>query len=84
MLNLRVDTTTGEAFLENPVAGGEPLDVDGYTITSASGSLLPDAFGGLADDGEAGWFPGLPPSQGPNRLSEANFDGSTNCSMRRV
>ena len=34
VLNLKVDTTTGEAVLENPVAGGLPLDVDAYTITS--------------------------------------------------
>jgi hypothetical protein len=77
VLNLKVDMTTGEAILENPAAGGLPLDVDAYTITSASGSLLAAGFNGLADDGQAGWLPGLGPSQGPNRLSESNFDSST-------
>lgn len=77
VLNLKVDASTGEAYLENPAAGGLPLDVDGYTITSDSGALVSGSFNGLADDGQAGWFAGQAPSQGANRVSEANFVSST-------
>jgi hypothetical protein len=72
-LNLKVDSTTGAATLENPFPGGNDLDIDGYIIRSASDSLLPAGLTGLGN----GWAPGLPPSQSASLLSETNFDGST-------
>ncbi len=59
VVNLKINESTGEATLENPAAGALALDVDGYVITSTSGALIEGSFNGLADDGDAGWEPGL-------------------------
>jgi hypothetical protein len=72
-LNLRIDPTTGEARIENPAAGASPLEIDGYLVRSDSGSLN---LAGFTDLGEAGWLPGLPPSQSNGLLSETNLNGS--------
>ncbi len=71
-LNLRVDTATGVATLENPTVGGGAFNIDGILITSASGSLNAAGFDGL---GVAGWAPGL--KQSGAVLSESNLLGST-------
>ena len=73
-LNLKVNTVTGAAILENPVVGGENLTIDGYIIRSGSGSLVAAGLSGL---GQPGWLPGLAPSQSANLLSETNFNGSS-------
>ncbi len=72
-LNLLVDSTLGTASIENPIVGGDPIDIDGYIIRSASGALDEGAFQGL---GEAGWLPGLSPSQSSTLISESSFGGS--------
>ncbi len=72
-LNLKVDTTSGLATIENPLVGGVDLDIDGYIIRSDSGALAQDSLVGLG----AGWLPGLAPSQSAELISETNFDAST-------
>jgi hypothetical protein len=72
-LNLRIDPETGEASIENPAAGASPLEIDGYIIRSESDALNSAGFTGL---GQAGWLPGLPPSQSNGLLSETSFEGS--------
>lgn len=71
-LNLKVNTATGSATLENPTAGGSAFDIDGIMITSPSASLVGDGYDGL---GVAGWQPGL--NQSGAVLSESNLLGST-------
>ncbi len=73
-LNLKVNTTSGTAMLENPVPGGQNLTIDGYIIRSASGVLLADGLTGI---GQPGWLPGLVPSQSAALLSETNFNGAS-------
>ncbi len=73
VLNLQVDTSTGEATIENPAAGALDLDIDGYIITSDSGSLVAGNFNGLADDGQAGWVPGL--ARGGDSTTDTEPDG---------
>jgi hypothetical protein len=71
-LNLKVDTGTGAATLENPTVGGAAFDIDGIMITSASGSLVAGGYDGI---GAAGWAAGL--NQSDAVLSESNILGST-------
>lgn len=71
-LNLKIDTTSGSATLENPTVGGDAFTIDGIMITSASGSLVGANYDGL---GAAGWAPGL--NQSNAVLSESNLLGST-------
>ncbi len=73
-LNLRVDPQSGLATIENPAAGGQDLDIDGYIIRSPSGGL---SVAGLTGIGTPGWAPGLAPSQSSSLLSETNFSDST-------
>jgi hypothetical protein len=72
-LNLKIDPTDGSVAVENPVAGGSSLEIDGYIIRSPLGSLVTANFAGL---GAAGWAPGLPPSQSNSLLSETSLTGS--------
>jgi hypothetical protein len=74
-LNLQVDMGSGMLTLQNPAVGAAAQNIDGYMITSSTGSLSPGGFTGL---GQAGWLPGLPPSQTASNLSETNFNGSLN------
>ncbi len=75
-LNLKVDTGTGVATLENPTVGGSDFTIDGIMITSASGSLVGANYDGL---GVAGWAPGL--NQSNSVLSESNLLGSTSIAV---
>ncbi len=74
-LNLQVDLGSGTMTIQNPAAGAAAQDIDGYIISSSTGSLSPGGFNGL---GQAGWLPGLPSSQTAGNLSETNFNGSLN------
>jgi hypothetical protein len=49
------------------------MNIDGYIIRSASGSLNTAGFTGV---GQSGWLPGLPPSQSDGVISETNFAGA--------
>ncbi|MCA9101135.1 MAG: hypothetical protein KDA63_08300, partial [Planctomycetales bacterium] len=72
-LDVLVDTATGAVTLRNPVAGGLPYDIEGYTVSSDSGSLDATEFTGL---GEANWLPAMG-AQGPTFINETNFINST-------
>jgi hypothetical protein len=72
-LNLRVDLSNGTATIQNPAPGATPMNIDGYIIRSASGSLNAAGFIGV---GQSGWLPGLPPSQSDGVISETNFAGA--------
>jgi hypothetical protein len=74
-LNLRIDQSSGQLTIQNPAAGAAAQDIDGYIISSTTGSLSPGGFTGV---GQAGWLPGLPASQTAANLSETNFNGSLN------
>lgn len=50
------------------------IDVDGYTIESAAGSLVPAAWTSLTDSGAPGWQENAPSATG---LSETNLMGSS-------
>lgn len=65
-LVLTIDPDTGDARITNESA--TILDIDSYTIASASGTLLTD-WDSLADQGEIGWSEAAPSA---NRLSELN------------
>lgn len=73
-LVLRVNLATGEAVLKN----SSPFDVsiDGYSITSSSGSLAPadGDWNSFADQGIAGWQESNPDA---SALSELHPTGST-------
>lgn len=75
-LNLKVNSATGAATLENPTVGGDAFDIDGVLITSASGSLVAANFAGV---GAAGWAPGL--NQSAAVLSDSNLLGSTSIAV---
>lgn len=68
-LYLDVDRETGSV---NAVPSAD-FEVDGYTITSASGLLDPTSWNSLADQGSAGWAEANPRSQ---QLSELNWEGA--------
>ncbi|WP_172991802.1 BNR-4 repeat-containing protein [Lacipirellula parvula] len=52
-LHLVVDRSTGLATIRN--ATGETVAVDGYSISSAAGSLNPAGWSSLADQSRPGW-----------------------------
>ena len=69
-LVLNVDPESGAATLQNLSASVGDFDVTGFTISSASGSLNPDGFTGIGEDG---WEIANPQE---NALSELNLTGS--------
>jgi hypothetical protein len=72
-LKLTVDRATGEILLSNPT--NAPIEIDGYSILSATGSLDPanGKWNSLADQGVNGWLEAAPVS---TDLSELNPLGS--------
>lgn len=74
-LVLNIDPTTGEAAISNLSTFTDPIDVSGYSILSASGSLLPASWNSFSDSGEGGegWVEANPTN---NALSELNLENS--------
>ena len=72
-LVLRVDPSTGEAVIRNLSNRISPLDVNGYSILSESGSLVTGAWSSLAASGAAGWGEANPQT---TALGELNLEGS--------
>ena len=71
-LVLTVNRTTGEISFRNP--GNNPIEIDGYSILSDSGSLDPTGgWNRLADQGFVGWEDA---SSTTESLSELNPDAS--------
>jgi hypothetical protein len=72
-LVLVVDPASGAGRMQNE--SGLTVDIDGYTITSASGALL-DTWNSLQDQGAAGgdWFEANPDEM---QLAELQSDGVT-------
>jgi hypothetical protein len=70
-LRLVVDRGTGAVSIRNGT--GETFDVDGYSISSASGALSPTGWSSLADQSTPGWEEANPAA---TRLSELNSTGS--------
>jgi hypothetical protein len=72
-LVLVVDPASGAGRMQNE--SGLTVDIDGYTVTSASGALL-DTWNSLQDQGAAGgdWFEGNPSQM---QLAELQSDGVT-------
>jgi hypothetical protein len=73
-LVLTVDPTSGEAVLQNPSSFS--ADIDGYIISSPSGSLLPadGQWNSFQDQGEGAWEEASPTTF---NLSELNPTGAT-------
>lgn len=71
-LRLVVDRGTGVVSIRNGT--GETFEVDGYSISSASGALSPTGWTSLADQAVPGWEEAPPPAA--TRLSELNATGS--------
>ncbi|MDC0936878.1 hypothetical protein OAS39_11380 [Pirellulales bacterium] len=69
-LVLQVDPSSGQSQIVNPT--GFDVNVDGYSVTSASGSLDPAAWTPLADS-DADWEEANPAN---NHVGELNFTGS--------
>jgi len=71
-LLLTVDPTTGQGQLKN--SSPTTLHLDGYSVLSASGSLLPSNgnWSSLADQGNSGWQESSPT---PSVISELLTDG---------
>ncbi len=67
-LTLTIDTATGEATLEN--TSTFDTAIDSYRILSDDGTLNPDGWQSLADQGESGWEESNPSE---NQLAELNF-----------
>ncbi|MDZ4778995.1 MAG: PEP-CTERM sorting domain-containing protein [Planctomycetia bacterium] len=69
-----IDSVDGDVALVN--GSNKPLDLKGYTITSASGSLLPANWDSLQSSGDAGagWLTNVNASTG--NLTETNLNGS--------
>lgn len=73
-LKLTVDRATGSIQLSNPT--GSPIEIDSYSIKSATGSLDPadGRWLSFADQGVSGWMEAAPV---PTELSELNPLSST-------
>ena len=78
-LTLQVDRTTGTLAIQNngPAVAASDVNIDGYTIVSASNRLSPGAWNSLDDQdlGGAGTWTESNPSVG--RLSELRETGAT-------
>lgn len=77
-LMLVVDPATGDALIEN--LSLTDFDIDAYSISSASGSLL-SSWNSLADQSTDGWIEALPTTE---RVSELNPTDSTMLSNGQV
>jgi hypothetical protein len=71
LLFLEVNTATGQTTLKNQ--SGDPLNIDFYEITSASGALLTNAWSSLQDQN----LPGFPAGNGSGNGWEENSGAST-------
>ncbi len=72
-LTLQINTVTGNARIYNPGVT-TVFNIDGYTIQSAEGSLVPDQWTSLAGSGSlVGWQEVAPSA---NALSELNLENS--------
>lgn len=74
---LNANPETGEVTLYHLSAFIDPVDVTGYTLTSASGSLNPDNWTSLVDQGVEGWTEANPTG---DHISELNLSSSTTLS----
>ncbi len=68
---LIVDPDTGEAAIQNQ--SQFDVDIDGYLITSESGSLDPAGWTSFGDSGQSGWTEA---NAADNHIGELNLSGS--------
>jgi hypothetical protein len=76
-LVLQVDPNTGEAVIRN--TSPTSVQIDGYDVTSANGSLDNDAWNSLDEQGADGdaWLELLDPAKSANQIGEFNSAGFT-------
>jgi hypothetical protein len=71
---LNVDPTTGAVAFRND--SPFEIEIDGYAIYSASGSLVPGSFSSLDDQNVSGWDE-APPAPSATAVAELKVDGTT-------
>lgn len=86
-LVLNVNPVSGEVTIQHLSPFVDPVEVTGYSVRSASGSLNPDAWTSLEDGGTSGWLEANP---GESIISEINtfestiFDNGTVVSLGNI
>lgn len=66
-LVLTYDWDTGSLSMSSP--SGAPIDIDGYSILSSTGSLNPGQWNSLQDQAVSGWLEAFPAADALNELN---------------
>ncbi|MCA9186567.1 MAG: hypothetical protein KDA99_13155, partial [Planctomycetales bacterium] len=76
-----IDPNTGQAVMQNQST--HAVTIDGYTLTSAGGSITPASWSSLQDQGTSGgaWFETLSNS---NQLGELQRSGTTTLASKQI